>query len=559
MFRQFSLCLMVLIASSAAEMPEPETLRPPDLPPFRGDTLFFFAAEGPGAQGMPGVGERGYHFNGQNPAGWFGQEGLDQSRDWHVAASSLCAGHGTDMSEALPFDPLDFDNDYALWCGREGPPWWGNPIGYGNDWEQGLKVNWGWAIPGAVSIDFAYAGSIEGDVWDTFRVEVDSLGVWKTVYFNNETAEEELLNIHLELDAADFGGEIRQFRFWFSSDGAWSDEDGLFQSDIGAVWIDNLAVYDGLIPVLQDDFEDGLLDSTIYEHQNDWTGESLVQLREGVEVVNPCWTNETSVWTFYDPETTEPGYPDGVIPYGPPWARLTLESPALEVDQYGNPLHLVYGESPPLMLHYDAYLDFPLSSLLFLGRAFSGRPAGEDYYGPWVIDDTILYFDNPDCHEVVQWCEGIPYDSAFDTEISGVRVQLFVVDMCRYWCEDSDNPPPHTLGALIDNLWLFCDDPWTPVVEEVPPLRLHEPHPNPFNPQTEIRFELSKPGQLELQVYDEQGRLLRVLESGLFPSGPGRTVWDGRDDRGQPLPSGVYFVRMESQGSKESCKAVLIR
>jgi len=72
--------------------------------------------------------------------------------------------------------------------------------------------------------------------------------------------------------------------------------------------------------------------------------------------------------------------------------------------------------------------------------------------------------------------------------------------------------------------------------------------PNPFNPATTIRFELSRPGDVALAIFDARGRSVRRIESPARPAGAQSIVWDGRDATGRTLPSGVYLYEVRSSG-----------
>ena len=63
--------------------------------------------------------------------------------------------------------------------------------------------------------------------------------------------------------------------------------------------------------------------------------------------------------------------------------------------------------------------------------------------------------------------------------------------------------------------------------------RLYAATPNPFNPSTVLRFDLSAAGVVSLSIFDAAGRLVRVLESGEWPAGSYETTWNGRDDSGR--------------------------
>ena len=84
-------------------------------------------------------------------------------------------------------------------------------------------------------------------------------------------------------------------------------------------------------------------------------------------------------------------------------------------------------------------------------------------------------------------------------------------------------------------------------------------HPNPFNPSTELRFALDAAGPVQLSIHDIAGRRVRTLLAGVQPAGELRATWDGRDDAGQALASGVYLARLEATGGAASRKLVLLK
>lgn len=84
--------------------------------------------------------------------------------------------------------------------------------------------------------------------------------------------------------------------------------------------------------------------------------------------------------------------------------------------------------------------------------------------------------------------------------------------------------------------------------------------PNPFNPTTSIRYSLPTAGAVDLTVFSQSGRLVRTLASGTETAGTHTTVWDGRDNAGRDVASGVYFYRLEFDGAvAETRKLHLIR
>ena len=85
-------------------------------------------------------------------------------------------------------------------------------------------------------------------------------------------------------------------------------------------------------------------------------------------------------------------------------------------------------------------------------------------------------------------------------------------------------------------------------------------HPNPFNPATTIAFELPRAGEVSLDIFDLQGRLVRrLLDESPYAAGSHKQVWDGRDASGRATSSGVYFYRFSAAGQKRVGKLTLLK
>ncbi|MFN2370158.1 MAG: FG-GAP-like repeat-containing protein, partial [Candidatus Krumholzibacteriia bacterium] len=83
--------------------------------------------------------------------------------------------------------------------------------------------------------------------------------------------------------------------------------------------------------------------------------------------------------------------------------------------------------------------------------------------------------------------------------------------------------------------------------------------PNPFNPRTELAFTLERAASVSLVVHDSAGRIVRTLMAGPRTSGPHTVAWEGTDDAGRAVPSGVYFVQLRAAGQAEVRKVTLLR
>jgi hypothetical protein len=89
---------------------------------------------------------------------------------------------------------------------------------------------------------------------------------------------------------------------------------------------------------------------------------------------------------------------------------------------------------------------------------------------------------------------------------------------------------------------------------------LSQNFPNPFNPVTTIRYDVrAGGGQVSLRVFDVSGRLVRTLVDGHEVEGSKAVTWNGTNDRGQSVASGIYFYRMAAPGFTETKKMVLLR
>ena len=83
--------------------------------------------------------------------------------------------------------------------------------------------------------------------------------------------------------------------------------------------------------------------------------------------------------------------------------------------------------------------------------------------------------------------------------------------------------------------------------------------PNPFNPQTAMRFTLPQSGQVSLKVFDLGGQVVRVLVAQNMSAGVHTITWDGRDNKGRQVASGTYFARLRSGSFSATRKMMLVR
>lgn len=89
--------------------------------------------------------------------------------------------------------------------------------------------------------------------------------------------------------------------------------------------------------------------------------------------------------------------------------------------------------------------------------------------------------------------------------------------------------------------------------------RLHSNFPNPFNPRTTIKFDLSLSGHVELAVFDVAGRLVKRLVSESMSAGSHDAVWEGRDSAGRQASTGVYFFQLRTSDTIDTKRMTLIK
>jgi hypothetical protein len=135
-----------------------------------------------------------------------------------------------------------------------------------------------------------------------------------------------------------------------------------------------------------------------------------------------------------------------------------------------------------------------------------------------------------------------------------------------YVAEDPLSAVLHT-GDVEYSLYIKDGEQWLLLASDTVALdlprasaRLYDAYPNPFNPQTAIVFDLPRPAELNLKIYDMSGRLVRVLVNGtMTQAGRRQVLWNGRDDSGREVSSGSYFVRMTCDGANDVRKVMLVR
>lgn len=124
-------------------------------------------------------------------------------------------------------------------------------------------------------------------------------------------------------------------------------------------------------------------------------------------------------------------------------------------------------------------------------------------------------------------------------------------------CMPDFNPDCGLMGAH----GLGCDAPAAVQLPEILAngIRLCPNYPNPFNPATTIRYELPVAQQTRLTIYLVDGSRVATLVDQVSAAGRQEVVWNGTDEHGRHVPSGIYFYRLEAGEFSETKRMALIR
>jgi len=140
-------------------------------------------------------------------------------------------------------------------------------------------------------------------------------------------------------------------------------------------------------------------------------------------------------------------------------------------------------------------------------------------------------------------------------------------DLTMLWSLELTNP---TKNNNLPASWVFSGNNGTPglrnpsnipaEIEELPVAQntteLLPNYPNPFNEGTSIEFKLDKPGKYRVSVLDLNGRTIRNLSDNIQFSSVHTLYWDGCDNSGKPVVSGIYFYRLECEGFSQTRRMV---
>ena len=214
------------------------------------------------------------------------------------------------------------------------------------------------------------------------------------------------------------------------------------------------------------------------------------------------------------------------------------------------------------------------------------------FYNKFADTDYAAYANTPEIYIAVSddngdhWSEPIVINNQETLQFAGLKpMWVYPADKIKYVGMQGENKIGK-LGLLFydDNTWgsnthspgefpndggrvMFTeiqvvfphpvansDETITPVTK-----MLNQNYPNPFNPETAISFDMPKTANANLSVYNVKGQLVKTLLNGKADFGRNSLVWNGTDNSGANVSSGLYFYRLSTDGKTETRKMMLMK
>jgi hypothetical protein len=358
---------------------------------------------------------------------------------------------GGDFGRLTPLEGLQ-----SLWCGAK--PTSSSPLcnygclpGYGNYWVQFFESKT-YPVLGDASVLYQVRWDSEPGYDYTYAEYFDTLGEWRQLPVNGVGHYEGIgeKSEAFTVSAAEIGDTLK-LRFRFESDGAWSDEDCLWDTD-GAVIIDSLAILDATGTLDFQNFEseavgdvvtaDGDWEAVVIPGYGHFAGLYLggLLLQE-----DPCVMNSSCMWAFINGSNRDyacGGHPEQkIVPFENERDQFLDEeiwSPAIPMTGTGNVFNL----------EFDVYRDLPLDQLIFYVWHVRSIDS-EGCPGEWLDQGFVYYGGNKD------WFRALfPIDDLVDPSAVSIQIALGCVDMCKFWCI-FEHPTCHSHAPLFDHVEVY--------------------------------------------------------------------------------------------------------
>jgi hypothetical protein len=147
----------------------------------------------------------------------------------------------------------------------------------------------------------------------------------------------------------------------------------------------------------------------------------------------------------------------------------------------------------------------------------------------------------------------------------GTQISYFYTDfevytnmMYYYWLESvALDGSSQFYGPLTVTIGDPAQEPLPPVIPMV--TKLYNAFPNPFNPNTNIRYSLKEVGKVKIEIYNMKGQKIKTFTQEHNSPGYYQVSWDGRDENGRSVASGIYLYRLTTANYTSAKKMVLAK
>jgi hypothetical protein len=172
-------------------------------------------------------------------------------------------------------------------------------------------------------------------------------------------------------------------------------------------------------------------------------------------------------------------------------------------------------------------------------------------------DSYNIYAQRVDAAGVVQWMlDGVSLCTATDNQWDPMIVSDGAGGAIVAWWDYRSGTSCDIYAQRVD---AHGSAPATGADAPAVSIALDQNYPNPFNPMTTVTYSIPEKCNVMLDIYDASGKRVQCLVHGEREKGSYRVEWDGRDDQGNSVASGIFFYRLTAGNQTISRKLVLVR
>jgi hypothetical protein len=177
---------------------------------------------------------------------------------------------------------------------------------------------------------------------------------------------------------------------------------------------------------------------------------------------------------------------------------------------------------------------------------------GPDILHSWDLTGGDQFFYADQRNAATGWTHYIVVSKS-PVEATGISIRARFNDLPTgyAWYDDFTIEPAEVVVSI--------ENPATPISNLITNYNLLQNYPNPFNPETIIEYQVPERGQVELNIYNMLGQKIRTLVIDVMPAGTYQVWWNGKDDYGNQVATGVYLYQLRGKNALITKKMMLIK